>query len=94
MSACYAIIAFSTSVLHEVPDTGISYDIRPGTAADQVFAALNAIGTIMFAFGGHAILLEVQVRSACPCCNCYRPCAESVAWCVTQLRLPINSTAC
>ena len=61
MSACYATIAFAASVLHEEPDTGVSYDIRPGSTADQAFGALNALGTIMFAFGGHAILLEIQV---------------------------------
>ena len=72
MSACYATIAFVASLVHEEPETGVSYSIRPGSRIDQVFGALNALGTIMFAFGGHAILLEIQVgpsssvSSSCP----------------------------
>ncbi|KAK9831112.1 hypothetical protein WJX74_003668 [Apatococcus lobatus] len=66
MSACYATIAFVASVLHEEPETGVSYSIRPGNLTDQVFGALNALGTIMFAFGGHAILLEIQATLRSP----------------------------
>ena len=59
MSAMYSTIAFAASVAAGAQ--GASYELRRESQAQQIFGALNALGTIMFAFGGHAILLEVQV---------------------------------
>lgn len=59
MSAMYSIIAFASSVA--AGSHGVSYELRKESQALQIFGAFNALGTIMFAFGGHAILLEVQV---------------------------------
>ena len=59
MSAMYSTIAFAASVA--AGTQGASYELRRESRALQIFGAFNALGTIMFAFGGHAILLEVQV---------------------------------
>ena len=61
MSAMYSTIAFAASVA--AGSQGASYELRRESRALQVFGAFNALGTVMFAFGGHAILLEVQVNS-------------------------------
>ncbi len=61
MSAMYSTIAFAASVA--AGSQGASYELRRESRALQIFGAFNALGTVMFAFGGHAILLEVQVRS-------------------------------
>ena len=61
MSAMYSTIAFAASVA--AGSHGASYELRRESRALQVFGAFNALGTVMFAFGGHAILLEVQVNS-------------------------------
>lgn len=59
MSAMYSTIAFVTSVA--AGSAGASYSLRPESTTSLVFGAFNALGTIMFAFGGHAIIVEVQV---------------------------------
>ena len=59
MSAMYSTIAFAASVA--AGTQGASYELRRESKALQIFGAFNALGTVMFAFGGHAILLEVQV---------------------------------
>lgn len=61
MSAMYSTIAFAASVA--AGTQGASYELRRESKALQIFGAFNALGTVMFAFGGHAILLEVQVRA-------------------------------
>lgn len=44
----------------------VSYNpVRHGSQTDQVFDILNALGMIAFAFRGHNLILEIQVR------NCY-----------------------
>lgn len=58
----YSTLAFATSVA--AGSEGASYAPRRESPAALVLGAFNALGTIMFAFGGHAILLEVQVRPA------------------------------
>ena len=60
MSGMYSTIAFAASVA--AGTQGASYELRRESKALQIFGAFNALGTVMFAFGGHAILLEVQVR--------------------------------
>ena len=66
MSACYSTIAFGTSLAAAAGPRTASYGPRHESRAALVFGAFNALGTIMFAFGGHAILLEVQVLLSCP----------------------------
>jgi hypothetical protein len=61
MSAMYSAVAFATSVA--AGSAGANYALRQESTVSLVFGAFNALGTIMFAFGGHAILLEVQVSS-------------------------------
>lgn len=61
MSAMYSTIAFAASVA--AGSQGASYELRRESQSLQIFGAFNALGTVMFAFGGHAILLEVQVSS-------------------------------
>lgn len=64
MSAMYSTLAFATSVA--AGTEGASYGPRNESSASLVLGAFNALGTIMFAFGGHAILLEVQVGTRLP----------------------------
>ena len=63
MSALYSTIAFGASVAVAAGNApgAVSYAPRQEGRAALVFGVFNALGTIMFAFGGHAILLEVQV---------------------------------
>ncbi|BDA43177.1 Lysine histidine transporter-like 1 [Coccomyxa sp. Obi] len=64
MSAMYSTLAFATSVA--AGTDGASYGPRNESSASLVLGAFNALGTIMFAFGGHAILLEVQATMQTP----------------------------
>ncbi|CAK0780427.1 hypothetical protein CVIRNUC_005050 [Coccomyxa viridis] len=64
MSAMYSTIAFAASVA--AGTQGASYELRRESKALQIFGAFNALGTVMFAFGGHAILLEVQATMQMP----------------------------
>ena len=59
MSASYSLIACVTSSV--AVDGTASYGPRPGSRSNVAFEVLNSLGTIMFAFGGHAVLLEIQV---------------------------------
>lgn len=44
---------------------GVSYDPVPAkTQVSRVFGILNALGIVAFAFRGHNLTLEIQVRSA------------------------------
>ncbi|KAK9815636.1 hypothetical protein WJX72_007252 [[Myrmecia] bisecta] len=65
MSAMYSTIAFVASAASGRSSTA-DYSLRPGTTADQVFGIMNSLGTIMFAYGGHAVLLEIQATLAAP----------------------------
>lgn len=57
MSAGYCGIAVVLSALHS-PEPGASYN--PVKSKGQVFDVFNALSTIMFAYGGHNIALEIQ----------------------------------
>ena len=59
MSACYSIIACVTSAV--AVDGTADFSRRGGSTADHAFEIMNALGTIMFAYGGHAVLLEIEV---------------------------------
>ncbi len=74
MSAMYSTLAFATSVA--AGTEGASYGPRNESSASLVLGAFNALGTIMFAFGGHAILLEVQVGACCSLLACF--CCKSL----------------
>ena len=67
MSALYSIITFGASLA-----VYLSNPVHPsyaprfggstgGSTADEVFGVLNAIGGLVFAFGGQVVLLEIQV---------------------------------
>ena len=56
MSACYSTIACVTSGV-AIGGTA-SHSPRPGSSSEVAFEVMNSLGTIMFAYGGHAVLLE------------------------------------
>ena len=60
MSITYSTIAFGASVAHgAVPD--VQYNLDGFTLANGLFGAWNALGTVAFAYGGHNVVLEIQV---------------------------------
>ena len=65
MSALYSSIASAASAAAIAGGRGsgrpVSYSLRPSSAAERWYGAASAVGTIMFAFGGHSVLLEIQV---------------------------------
>ena len=64
MSALYSAIAAAASAAAASGDVHrASYAPRPGSDAERMFSAASSIGTIMFAFGGHSVLLEIQARN-------------------------------
>ena len=83
MSAMYSTIAFAASVA--AGSQGASYELRRESKALQMFGAFNALGTVMFAFGGHAILLEVQVTNFLflHALRFVRASESSKAWCTS-----------
>ena len=88
MSLCYSTIAAGASIA--AVQGSASYGPRPESPADQTFGIMNAVGGILFAFGGHAVLLEIQ---ACPCALCPGAASPpsswklSSAWCGRQRHL-------
>ena len=60
MSITYSTIAFGASVAHgRVPD--VQYNLDGFTQANGLFGVWNALGTVAFAYGGHNVVLEIQV---------------------------------
>ena len=60
MSITYSTIAFGASVAHgPVPD--VQYNLDGFTLANGLFGIWNALGTVAFAYGGHNVVLEIQV---------------------------------
>lgn len=59
MSACYSLIACITSAV--AVDGTANYSRRSGSSSQIAFEVMNSLGTTMFAFGGHVVLLEIQV---------------------------------
>lgn len=72
MSACYSTIACATSAASF--DGSATYGRRAGDSADYAFEVMNSLGTIMFAFGGHAVLLEIEVGMLLMTWRCVMPC--------------------
>ncbi len=64
MSALYSGIAAAASAAAAAAGgRRASFAPRPGSDAERIYSAASSIGTIMFAFGGHSVLLEIQARS-------------------------------
>ena len=64
MSACYSSIAAGASIA--AVDGSASFAARRGAStADEFFGVLNAMGTVLFAFGGQAVIMEIQVCFGC-----------------------------
>ena len=52
--------------------TGAEYNLNGKTLADGIFGVFNALGTVAFAYGGHNVILEIQVSvvlSVTPRCS-------------------------
>lgn len=63
MSITYSTIAFGASVAHgQIPN--VQYNLDGFTFANGLFGVWNALGTVAFAYGGHNVVLEIQV-----CCS-------------------------
>jgi len=60
MSLSYSTIAFAGSInVGRQPDA--VYNLNGYTKADGIFGIFNALGTVAFAYGGHNVILEIQV---------------------------------
>ena len=82
MSLSYSTMAFGASVAHGQV-AGVQYNLDGYTAANGVFGVWNALGTVLFAYGGHNVVLEIQARplafqaswpSPCPGALAHRTC--------------------
>ena len=60
MSISYSTIAIGVSA-HAGRQPGAEYNLNGFTKAEGVFGIFNALGTIAFAYGGHNVVLEIQV---------------------------------
>ncbi|KAL1205405.1 Lysine histidine transporter-like 5 [Cardamine amara subsp. amara] len=60
MSVCYSMIAFVASTVKGTENHPTSYGIRSQDSVDILFDAMNALGTVAFAFAGHSVVLEIQ----------------------------------
>ena len=60
MSISYSTIAIGVSG-HAGRQPGAEYNLNGFTKAEGVFGIFNALGTIAFAYGGHNVVLEIQV---------------------------------
>jgi hypothetical protein len=60
MSISYSTIAIGVSA-HAGRQPGAEYNLDGFTKAEGIFGIFNALGTIAFAYGGHNVVLEIQV---------------------------------
>lgn len=60
MSISYSTIAIGVSA-HAGRQPDAVYNLDGFTKADGIFGVFNALGTIAFAYGGHNVVLEIQV---------------------------------
>ena len=65
MSISYSTIAIGVSA-HAGRQPGAEYNLNGFTKAEGVFGIFNALGTIAFAYGGHNVVLEIQVGRPFP----------------------------
>ena len=64
MSLAYSTIAIGLSI-NDGRQPGVEYNLDGESVANGVFNAMTAFGTIAFAYGGHNVVLEIQVRQLC-----------------------------
>ena len=60
MSISYSTIAIGVSA-HAGRQPDAEYNLNGFTRAEGIFGIFNALGTIAFAYGGHNVVLEIQV---------------------------------
>ena len=60
MSIGYSTIAIGVAA-HSGKQPGTEYNLNGFTRADGVFGIFNSLGTIAFAYGGHNVVMEIQV---------------------------------
>lgn len=60
MSLGYSTIAVGLSI-NDGRQPGVEYNLDGESVANGVFNAMTAFGTIAFAYGGHNVVLEIQV---------------------------------
>ena len=60
MSISYSTIAIGVSA-HAGRQPAAEYNLDGFTKAEGIFGIFNALGTIAFAYGGHNVVLEIQV---------------------------------
>eukprot|EP01024_Parvocaulis_polyphysoides_P012019 TRINITY_DN14273_c0_g3_i1.p1 TRINITY_DN14273_c0_g3~~TRINITY_DN14273_c0_g3_i1.p1 ORF type:complete len:444 (-),score=41.99 TRINITY_DN14273_c0_g3_i1:327-1604(-) len=70
MSVGYCTIAAISALMHVYENDNmhayVSYGERPGNKTDQFFGDCNAIGSILFSFGGMCTFLEIQAALPSP----------------------------
>ena len=59
MSISYSTIGWVASVA-EGKTADVSYAIK-GDSIDKLMGIFNGLGTMVFAYGGHSVVLEIQV---------------------------------
>jgi Transmembrane amino acid transporter protein len=64
MSLAYSTIAVGLSI-NDGRQPGVEYNLDGESVANGVFNAMTAFGTIAFAYGGHNVVLEIQVSEPC-----------------------------
>lgn len=60
MSIGYSTIAIGVAA-HSGKQPGAEYNLNGFTRADGIFGIFNSLGTIAFAYGGHNVVMEIQV---------------------------------
>lgn len=60
MSISYSTIGWVAAVA-EGSTAGVSYALVGGKTA-KIMGIFNGLGTMVFAYGGHSVVLEIQVR--------------------------------
>lgn len=82
MSISYSTIAIGVSA-HAGRQPDAEYNLDGFSKADGVFGVFNALGTIAFAYGGHNVVLEIQVTMR-----------RSATFCYARLDLLIHQVSC
>lgn len=63
MSLSYSTIAFAGSI-NVGKQPGTEYNLNGYSKAQGIFGIFNALGTVAFAYGGHNVILEIQVGAS------------------------------
>lgn len=75
MSIGYSTIAIGVAG-HAGKQPGAEYNLNGYTRADGVFGIFNSLGTIAFAYGGHNVVMEIQVSFLAGIEACIKPDCE------------------